>query len=48
MEGQGDNLIQIGSLELRFLVDETQGSVNLVMFEFMVPPNGRVPAPHYH
>ncbi|KLK92598.1 cupin [Microvirga vignae] len=48
MEGQSDNLIRIGSLELRFLVDETQGSGNLVMFEFVVPPNARVPAPHYH
>jgi quercetin dioxygenase-like cupin family protein len=40
--------INIGSLALRFLADETQGSGNLVMFEMTVPPNARVPAPHHH
>src|SRR5689334_1218914 len=40
--------VQIGSMELRFLVDETQGSGDLVMFEFTVPPNARVPTAHYH
>jgi quercetin dioxygenase-like cupin family protein len=40
--------VLIGALELRFLVDETQGVGDLVMFEFVVPPNARVPAPHYH
>jgi quercetin dioxygenase-like cupin family protein len=48
MEGRSDNIVQIGSLELHFLVDETQGSGNVVMFEFVVPANARVPAPHYH
>jgi quercetin dioxygenase-like cupin family protein len=43
-----DNVIRIGAMELRFLVDETQGAGDLVMFEFVVPPNARVPAPHYH
>ncbi len=47
MEAQG-NIVRIGSLELRFLVDETQGTGNLVMSEMLVPPNARVPAPHYH
>jgi quercetin dioxygenase-like cupin family protein len=46
--GEGRNLVRIGALELRFLIDETQGSGNLVMFEMTVPPNSRVPAPHYH
>ena len=35
-------------MELRFLVDETQGSGDLVMFEMAVQPNARVPVPHYH
>ena len=48
MAPTNSNLVRIGSLELRFLVDETQGSGNLVMFEMTVPPNARVPAPHYH
>ena len=43
-----DSVVRIGALELKFLVDETQGAGDLVMFEFVVPPNARVPAPHYH
>jgi quercetin dioxygenase-like cupin family protein len=35
-------------MELRFHVDENDGSGDLVMFEFMVPPGARVPEPHYH
>jgi quercetin dioxygenase-like cupin family protein len=48
MEANDGNVVRIGSLELRFLVDETRGSGGLVMFEMTVPPNARVPAPHYH
>src|SRR4028119_1525255 len=48
MEAQSSNVVRIGALELRFLVDETQGSGSMVMFEFIVPPNARVPAPHHH
>lgn len=48
MEAHDGNVVRIGSLELRFLVDETQGSGSVVIFEFVVPPNARVPAPHYH
>ena len=40
--------VRIGDLELRFLVDETQGSGDLVVFEFVVPAHARVPVPHYH
>ncbi|MFC0218965.1 cupin domain-containing protein [Pseudochelatococcus lubricantis] len=35
-------------MELRFVVDETTGSGSLVAFEFVIPPNARVPAPHFH
>jgi len=42
------DVVRIGAMELRFLVDETQGSGDLVMFEFTVPPNARVPTAHYH
>jgi quercetin dioxygenase-like cupin family protein len=35
-------------MELRFHVDENDGSGDLVMFEFMVPPGARVPEPHFH
>jgi quercetin dioxygenase-like cupin family protein len=44
----GGDLVRIGRLELKFLVDETQGTGSIVMFEMLVPPNARVPAPHYH
>lgn len=37
-----------GNLELKFLVDESHGAGDLVMFEFTVPPRARVPAPHLH
>ena len=41
-------LVRIGALELNFLLDEKQGSNDLVMFEMTVPSNSRVPVPHYH
>ncbi len=48
MESVVADVIRIGGLELRFLVDETQGSGDLVIFEMTVHPNARVPVPHYH
>jgi quercetin dioxygenase-like cupin family protein len=48
MEAQPSKVVRIGAMELRFLVDETQGSGDLVMFEFSAATNARVPAPHYH
>ena len=48
MESSNPKIIRIGAMELRFLVDETEGSGDLVMFEFTVPANARVPVPHYH
>ncbi|WP_207460928.1 cupin domain-containing protein [Azospirillum sp. SYSU D00513] len=43
-----DNVVRMGALELRFLVDEEQSAGSTVTFEFVVPTNARVPAPHYH
>jgi quercetin dioxygenase-like cupin family protein len=48
MEALKDNTVRIGGLELRFIVDETQGSGSMVAFEFLVATNARVPAPHSH
>ena len=48
MESTNPETLQIGAMQLRFLVDETQGSGDLVVFEFAIPPNARVPVPHYH
>jgi quercetin dioxygenase-like cupin family protein len=44
MQVPSDNVVQIGALELRFAVDQP----SIVMFEFIVPANARVPAPHHH
>lgn len=41
-------IIRIGSLEIRFLLDGDDTAEQLVMFEFLVPPAARVPAPHFH
>ena len=48
MEAQRSDVVRIGALELRFLSDETSGAGSLVMFEFVIPPGARVPAPHFH
>jgi quercetin dioxygenase-like cupin family protein len=48
MESDATNVVRIGGMELRFLVDETQGPGDLVIFEMIVQPNARVPVPHYH
>jgi hypothetical protein len=47
MESETTDTVRIGGMELRFLVDETQGSGDLVMFEMTVLPNARVPVAHY-
>jgi quercetin dioxygenase-like cupin family protein len=48
MEAQRGDVVRIGALELRFLVNETSGFGSVVMFEFVVPADARVPAPHFH
>ena len=48
MSEQRSKVLKLGAMELRFHVDESDGSGDLVMFEFMVPPGARVPEPHYH
>jgi quercetin dioxygenase-like cupin family protein len=41
-------IVHIGGMELRFHVDETDGHGAVVMFDFIVHPKARVPAPHFH
>jgi quercetin dioxygenase-like cupin family protein len=48
MERTNNGVLRVGPIELRFLVDETQGSGGVVMFEFTIPANARVPTAHYH
>ncbi|WP_183562237.1 cupin domain-containing protein [Mucilaginibacter sp. SP1R1] len=40
--------IRIGDLELNFLLDGDDTEGTLVQFELIVPPNAKVPAPHFH
>jgi quercetin dioxygenase-like cupin family protein len=40
--------IHIGALELNFLLDGDDTDGTLVQFEMIVPPNVKVPAPHFH
>ena len=48
MEASSGKVVRIGAMELRFLVDEMQGSGDLVVFEFVVPREARVRSPHFH
>lgn len=41
-------VIKIGPIEIRFLLDGDDTAGAMCMFEFIVPPGVRVPAPHYH
>ena len=47
MEDQGKSVVKIGALELRFIAGEANHA-DITMFEFVVPPQARVPAAHYH
>jgi quercetin dioxygenase-like cupin family protein len=40
--------IQMGSIQLNFLLDGDDTNDTMVMFEFIVHPNAKVPAPHFH
>lgn len=40
--------ITIGSLQLNFLVDGEDTDGTLVLFEMLVPPQAKIPAPHFH
>jgi len=40
--------IRIGNIELNFLLDGDDTDGTLVQFELIVPPNAKVPAPHFH
>jgi len=41
-------IICVGALELRFLLDGNDTDERMVVFEFSVPPGAKVPALHYH
>lgn len=41
-------IIKIGQLEIRFLLDGDDTNNQMVMFEFIIPAGAKVPVPHYH
>ncbi len=40
--------IRIGQIEIRYLLEGSDTGGALVVFEALIPPNARVPAPHHH
>jgi quercetin dioxygenase-like cupin family protein len=45
---QPKQIIQIGQLQLNFLLDGEDTNNGIVMFEFIIPEGAKVPVPHYH
>jgi quercetin dioxygenase-like cupin family protein len=41
-------VIAVGQMELRFLLDGNDTNESLVLFEFIIPAGAKVPIPHYH
>ena len=41
-------IIRVGQIEVRFLLEGKDSNGQLAMFEFTVPAGARVPAPHSH
>jgi quercetin dioxygenase-like cupin family protein len=40
--------VRIGSLRLKFLIDDAENGGKLTMFDMTVPEQAKVPAAHYH
>lgn len=43
-----DDIITVGAITVRFLLDKEQTNGAMDLFEFTVPPAARVPMPHFH
>ena len=43
-----NEIIRVGQIEIRFLLEGKDSSGQLAMFEFTVPAGAKVPMPHYH
>lgn len=41
-------IIRVGQIELRFLLDGDDTNNQMVMFEMLIPAGAKVPVPHYH
>ena len=45
---QQSEIIRVGQIEIRFLLESKDTNGHLAMFEFTVPAGVKVPMPHYH
>src|SRR5215831_6827890 len=43
-----DEIIHVGQIEIRFLLEAADTNGAVAMFEFTVPAAVKVPVPHYH
>jgi len=43
-----NEIIRVGQIEIRFLLESAETNGSVAMFEFMVPVGARVPMPHSH
>jgi quercetin dioxygenase-like cupin family protein len=43
-----NEIIRIGQIGIRFLLEAAETSRSVAMFEFTVPVGAKVPLPHYH
>jgi quercetin dioxygenase-like cupin family protein len=43
-----DEIIRVGQIGIRFLLEPADTSGSVAMFEFTVPVGAKVPVPHYH
>ena len=41
-------ILRVGQIEIRFLLEGKDSNGQLAMFEFTVPAGAKVPMPHYH
>src|SRR5262245_9606822 len=41
-------VIRVGAIEIRYILEGSETGGALALFETVVPPNARVPAPHRH
>jgi quercetin dioxygenase-like cupin family protein len=48
MTTNSSEIIKIGQLEIRFLLESSDTNGQLTMFEFLVPAGAKVASPHYH
>ena len=43
-----DDIIRVGQIGIRFLLEAADTNGSVAMFEFTVPVGAKVPVPHYH